>query len=250
MNNTIATKSILFFFMFFSMDCFSQNIDYNFIPYRKANKWGFANAAKTIIINPKYDEARWFAEGLAAVKVGAKWGYINTAGKFVIPAKFTVAKNFRKGYIPLYNKVGGDTIIYAGASLMASGYEGCINAKGVMLPQCPAIAENVMEANKIAMETIVKEKVYSIANKDGLFEKIVDDYKIAGNPETFYVAQKGGLFGVFNSKFSALMHLKINELVTSNKNASNDVVHAENKTENEINKLAEENIAKAEEELK
>jgi low affinity Fe/Cu permease len=52
------------------------------------------------------------------------------------------------------------------------------------------------------------------------------------------------------SKFSALMHLKINELVTSNKSASNDVVHAENKTENEINILAKENIEKAEEELK
>ena len=52
------------------------------------------------------------------------------------------------------------------------------------------------------------------------------------------------------SKFSALMHLKINELVTSNKNASNDVVHAENKTEHEINTLAKENIEKAEEESK
>lgn len=49
------------------------------------------------------------------------------------------------------------------------------------------------------------------------------------------------------SKFSALMHLKINELVTSNKSASNKVVHAENKTENEINILAKENIEKAEE---
>jgi low affinity Fe/Cu permease len=52
------------------------------------------------------------------------------------------------------------------------------------------------------------------------------------------------------SKFSALMHLKINELVTSNKSASNEVVHAENKTENEINILAKENIEKAEEKEK
>jgi WG containing repeat len=208
----IATKSIFIFCILFSIESYSQNIDYSLIPYRKGDKWGFVNANKTIIISATYDDVKWFTEGMAAVKLGSKWGYINTAGKMLIPAKFTVAKSFRKGYIPLTNKVEGDTILFAGASTVESGYEGCINIKGERLAKCPAIAENVMVSNRIPMETVVKEKVYSISNSNGLFDKIVDDYKIAGNEETFYVAQKGGLFGVFNSKFEAIIPFEYNTI--------------------------------------
>jgi hypothetical protein len=209
---TIAIKNMFFFFMVFSLESFSQNIDYSLVPYRKADKWGFMNPSKTIIISPQYNDVRWFSEGMAAVKVGVKWGYINKAGKLVIPAKFTVAKSFRKGYIPLKNKIEGDTILFAGASTAESGYEGCINIKGVMLAKCPAIAENVMASNRIPMETVVKEKVYSISNSNGLFDKIIDDYKIAGNEETFYVAQKGGSFGVFNTKFETIVPFEYNSI--------------------------------------
>ena len=210
----ITTKSIFIFCIFFSIESFSQNIDYSLIPYRKADKWGFVNADKIIIISPKYDDARWFSEGMAAVKLGTKWGYINTAGKMLIAAKFTVAKSFRKGYIPLKNKVEGDTILFAGASTLESGYEGCINIKGERLAKCPAMPENGMASNRIPMETIVKEKVYSISNSNGLFDRIVDDYKITGNEETFYVAQKGGLFGVFNSKFETIIPFEYNTIKT------------------------------------
>jgi hypothetical protein len=210
--NTIAAKNIFIFLMIFSLESFSQNIDYSLVPYRKADKWGFANASKTVIISPKYDDARWFTEGMAAVKVGAKWGYINKAGKMVIPAKFTVAKSFRKGYIPLKNKIEGDTILFAGASTLESGYESCINIKGVTLAKCPAMAENAMASNRIPMETIVKEKIYSIENKGGLFDKIVDDYKIIGNEETFYIVQKDKLYGVFNSKFETIVPFEYNSI--------------------------------------
>ena len=95
------TKTLLFLsIIIFSFNSFAQTIDYSLIPYRKGNKWGYADAQKNILVNPRYDDAQWFSEGLAAVKVGNKWGYINKQGKLVIPAKFTVAKSFRKGYVP------------------------------------------------------------------------------------------------------------------------------------------------------
>lgn len=51
---------------------------------------------------------------------------------------------------------------------------------------------------------------------------------------SLFVIQKS-----FN-KFSALLHLKINELITSHEPASNAVIHAEHKTEKEITELVKE----------
>lgn len=217
MNKTIfniVSKTIFIFLIFSSLISYSQNIDYSLIPYRKGDKWGFANANRSIIITPQYNDVRWFTEGIAAVKVGAKWGYINSTGKMLIPAKFTVAKPFRKGYISIKNKTDGDTILFAGASIVENGNEICINIKGIRLAKCPAIAENAMASNRIPMETVVKEKVYSVPNSNGLYDKVIDDYKIAGNGETFYVAQKGDLFGVFNSKFETIIPFEYNTIKT------------------------------------
>lgn len=51
---------------------------------------------------------------------------------------------------------------------------------------------------------------------------------------SLFVIQKS-----FN-RFSALLHLKINELITSHEPASNTVIHAEHKTEKEITELVKE----------
>lgn len=53
---------------------------------------------------------------------------------------------------------------------------------------------------------------------------------------TLFIIQKS-----FN-KFSALLHLKVNELVSSHEPASNAVIHAEGKTEHEITQLSKEYI--------
>ena len=53
---------------------------------------------------------------------------------------------------------------------------------------------------------------------------------------TLFIIQKS-----FN-KFSALLHLKVNELVVSHDSANNTVIHAEGKTEHDITKLSKEYI--------
>ncbi|RYD63833.1 MAG: WG repeat-containing protein, partial [Verrucomicrobiaceae bacterium] len=151
------------------------------IPYRVGDKWGYASPDRNVVIAPKYNDAGWFSEGLAAVKVGSKYGYINTSGKLVIPAKFTVAKSFRKGYVPNEKTSGGDSVIFAGASLQASGYEICINNKGNRMGKCPAINENSVAENNVPLT--VNEKTYSLPNSGGLFDKILDDYKVPGSDE-------------------------------------------------------------------
>ena len=190
----------------------AQQVDMSMIPYRQGNKWGFSDADKNVLLTPKYDEVQWFSEGYAAVKVGSKWGYINKAGKLVIPAKYTVAKSFRKGYVPNVGKEGGDSVLFAGVSLKADGYENCINTKGVVTVKCPAIPEGSVAENNVPVETVVQQKTYSIPNNNGLFDKIVDDYKVAGSDETYYIAQKNNAYGVFNTKFDTIVPFQYEEI--------------------------------------
>lgn len=201
-------KQKLFFvavMLFFSMQSFSQQIDMSLIPYRQGDKWGYASPDNKLVITPRFAEAGWFSEGYAAVKVGKKYGYINRQGKMVIPAKFTVAKSFRKGFMPRVGKQGGDSLLFAGASLRPDGYEICINTKGARMPKCPAIPENSLAENRIPVQTVVKQKNYSVPNSAGLFDKILDDYKMSNSDESYYIAVKNNRYGVFNSKFETIV---------------------------------------------
>ncbi len=207
--------------VFFSMDSFAQTIDYSLVPYRSGDNWGFSNISRQLIIQPKYDEVTWFSEGYAAVRKGTKWGYINKEGKLTIPLKFTVAKGFRKGYLPNDKKEGGDSVLFAGASLQADGYEICINTKGLRMAVCPAIPENSVAENNIPVKSVEKVKNYSLPNNDGLFDKVVDDYSLPNSKEKYYIAVKENNYGVFNSKFETIVpfeYSKIEKVTNADKN--------------------------------
>jgi len=50
---------------------------------RTGGRWGFIDKSGKIVINPQFDEAMAFTDGLARVKVGHKTGYINASGKYI-----------------------------------------------------------------------------------------------------------------------------------------------------------------------
>ena len=213
-------KLILGCFLLITTGAWAQQPDMSLIPFRQGDKWGYATADRNIVIQPKFKEANWFSEGFASVKIGNKFGYINKVGKLVIPAKFTVAKPFRKGYLPRADKQGGDSVLFAGASLVASGVEICINTKGKTTPKCPAMSESSYPENKKPVETIVNVKNYSLPNNNGLFDKILDDYKIPGSDEIYYVAVKNDRFGVFNSKFDTIIPFQFTSIKINRKSVS------------------------------
>lgn len=64
------------------------------IPYRVGNKWGYSDAAKKMVITPRYDEVRLFAGERAAVRSGIYWGFINKNGNVVIPIKYYAVSDF------------------------------------------------------------------------------------------------------------------------------------------------------------
>lgn len=59
--------------------------------------WAISCMAQTIIIAPKYTQARGFSERLAAVKQDGKWGFINVKGEMVIPAIYAEVRDFHEG---------------------------------------------------------------------------------------------------------------------------------------------------------
>ncbi len=196
----------------FTLPVFAQSADMTLIPYRKGDLWGYASADRTVIINPEYDEANLFYEGFAVVKKAGKYGYVSMNGKLAIPAKFLSAKPFRVGYfeVPANAKKdstvvnGQKTVLFAGASLSADGYEICINTKGEKMPKCPAIHEdNAPDLNKTNTITVVSN--YSTIQKSDLFDKITDDYKMPGAEDSYYIAMRNNNYGVFNNKFEVIV---------------------------------------------
>lgn len=70
-------------------------------PKRYADKCGYIDYRGRLLIEPQFDEAYPFSEGLAAVRIGDSrtglWGYINKRGKLVIPPQFSEVWNFSEG---------------------------------------------------------------------------------------------------------------------------------------------------------
>ena len=50
-----------------------------------------------VVIQPQFEQAASFSEGLAQVKIGDQWGYINKTGKLVIQPQFEQAESFSEG---------------------------------------------------------------------------------------------------------------------------------------------------------
>jgi hypothetical protein len=215
---------LLILFLAFTIPVFAQEPDMSLIPYRKGNLWGYAAPDKNIAITPEYEEAHLFYEGFAVVKKGGKYGYINKEGKVVIPFKFFSAKAFRVGFYGSDTKpnpkdkapVVQKTVLFAGASLQANGYEICIDTKGVQLAKCPAISENsITDVNKPDSVVIVHN--YNTIQKSDLFDKIIDDYKIVpGADETYYIATRNNNYGVFNNKFEVIVPFEYSKIEKMN----------------------------------
>lgn len=62
-----------------------------------ATKWGYINLQGQVVIPAQFDGAHDFSEGMAAVSIGGKLGYIDRTGKLVVSAQFDEAQKFTGG---------------------------------------------------------------------------------------------------------------------------------------------------------
>jgi len=145
--------------------------------------WGYANEKGEVIIDPEFQMAYPFSEGLAAVQNNdGKLGYINTKGDYVIEPKFHRAGLFSDGLAPVMNE---------------DNLWGYIDKKGeyVIKPQ-------YIQAEKFVdgIAVVKDDSGYFCINKKG--EKIESglcsyDYYIKPSSEDLHIATDYGT-GFFN----------------------------------------------------
>jgi hypothetical protein len=138
------------------------------------------------ISKPIFDEAYYFKEGLALVKINGKYGYINKKMQFVIPSKFEDAYDFcnglalvkmdnKYGYI---NKTGNEVIIikYDSANDFSEGFAaiklydkwGYINTTGKEI--IPFIYDYAYDFNGGFGVVKINENKYCIDKEGNLIE--------------------------------------------------------------------------------
>lgn len=72
--------------------------EYDLLPYKTADRWGYLDQTGKSVINPQFSEADLFQEGLARVENTAhKVGYISTSGAFTIAPAYEAGLPFSEG---------------------------------------------------------------------------------------------------------------------------------------------------------
>lgn len=66
-------------------------------PIAVQNQWGYIDRSGAVVIEPRFDEAYAFEEGLARVAVRDRYGYIDPSGAVVIEPRFLRAFDFSAG---------------------------------------------------------------------------------------------------------------------------------------------------------
>src|SRR5262249_16943380 len=63
----------------------------------RIGKMGYCDRSWNLVIQPQFEDADTFSEGLAAVRMGGKYGYIDTTGTMVIEPQFERVGSFSEG---------------------------------------------------------------------------------------------------------------------------------------------------------
>lgn len=80
---------------------YAQSTDPKLIPFEADGKWGYIDSKGKVIIQPRFDEAQKFSEGLALVDIGLNSGFIDESGRFAIEPKFRCGFGFAEGLAPV-----------------------------------------------------------------------------------------------------------------------------------------------------
>ncbi|MCF4967085.1 WG repeat-containing protein [Nostoc sp. CMAA1605] len=120
-------------------------------PVRIGRKWGYMDdRTGQVIIQPQFEDAYEFTEGLASVRIGEKYGYIDTNGNFIIHPQFEWAYYFSEGL----------------AEVLINGKSGYINVTGKVVIQPQFDMANLFSSG--LAEVCIGDQYYLI-DKTGKF---------------------------------------------------------------------------------
>ena len=75
----------------------AQTVSAGLVPFRRGNRWGYADHKRHLVLPLAYDEAGPFVNEVAWVRQGTLFGYIDSGGNPVTPVHYTRASNFQLG---------------------------------------------------------------------------------------------------------------------------------------------------------
>ena len=73
---------------------FIYSQDENLVPFNCQEKWGYCDKEGNEVIKPKYDDAKFFVDGIAVVKLENKYGMVDINGIQILPCKYDEIKNY------------------------------------------------------------------------------------------------------------------------------------------------------------
>lgn len=105
----------------------SKAQDFELIPYRVKDKWGFSDSLKNIRISPQYDDVTPFNLGYAAFKSNGKWGFLDISGKVTLVPTYDSVINYFD-LISAYEN--GNTDEKTGIEVVLNGNKQFVDPKG------------------------------------------------------------------------------------------------------------------------
>jgi hypothetical protein len=171
--------------------------DEELIPVRKNSKWGFININGKIAIEPHFDYALTFSEGLAGVQIMNKWGYIDSTGQIIIQPQFDdIPGNFKEG-IARISKFDKNPALYQDSELIITGSRfGYADREGKIVIE-PQYRQAYDFSEGLA--AVMRIDKYGYIDKEG--ERVTDF--IFDHAESFY---KNRAIVSFNGKWGIIKH--------------------------------------------
>lgn len=155
---------------------------------------GFINKSEEVIIPFKYEDANRFKEGLAAVSKGGYWGMIDRSNKEIIPINFEIVGNIKN-----------DLILVAD-----SANYGYYNKKGqIEIPLMLQYATDFKDGYAIVgindKKAIINTRGDFIVSADYTWLKPFNEYQS-------FIAKKDSLFGIIDNKGSTLLAFEYDKI--------------------------------------
>jgi serine/threonine-protein kinase len=96
-------------------------------PFISNNKWGYKDKDGKVVIQPQYNSAANFSEGLARVRLGYKYGYIDQMGTVVIEPLFGWAGSFSEELARVMNNSKFSYINQEGKFVNQQPFDGALD---------------------------------------------------------------------------------------------------------------------------
>lgn len=85
-------------------------------PIRVCGEYGYITRDSKYLVKPLYDHAEWYSEGYASVSKGDDWYYLNKSGEIAI-GPFGSAGDFSEGVARVWHQ-GGDALLWSDGTIV------------------------------------------------------------------------------------------------------------------------------------